>query len=336
MKYHNDDRYLIDYDIFLSWIEKHFGTDYHQSGEEIKINSIFVEDKKYHLWCNPKKNAFHCWKSDKGGSLVDLVAKQEGISYKSALSLLGLGNSVRHYEMELLQLLKKTKDEKIVVIDNKITLPEHSFLITELSEISPYKKMAIQYLQERKLPMEGFYVCVEGKYKNRIIIPYYSASGDLQYWNGRDLTGTHLLRYWGPTKKECGVGKEDFVYFYKWPKDNEVIYLTEGEFDAVSLNVCGLNGAAAGGKNVSEKQTEILSKYQICVAFDNDESGKNALHKFGMNMLRNGKQIRFVRPPMGYKDWNLLLKEKGENCIKEYISANTNIFDEWTIFGSGA
>ena len=74
----------IEKEIFVQWAEKYFDK-VDVRGDEVRINSIFAEsDSKQHLWCNPAggKNqrpygVYHCWKTDRKGSLVSLVMEIE-------------------------------------------------------------------------------------------------------------------------------------------------------------------------------------------------------------------------------------------------------------------
>ena len=70
----------IDFDTFVNWAENRFDK-IQVKGKEVCLNSIFAEnDSKFHLWCNPYGGkhertfgVFHCWKTDRKGSLVSLV-----------------------------------------------------------------------------------------------------------------------------------------------------------------------------------------------------------------------------------------------------------------------
>ena len=87
----------IDFNIFRTWAEEKF-KKIDVKGSEIKLNSIFADnDDKFHLWCSPSggKNArpygvYHCWKTDKKGSLISLVMEVEKCNRQSAMEILGL------------------------------------------------------------------------------------------------------------------------------------------------------------------------------------------------------------------------------------------------------
>ena len=183
----------------------------------------------------------------------------------------------------------------------------------------------MNYLKERKISSDGLYYCLEGEYGNRIIIPYYNKNKEVIYWNGRHI-GDSPLRYFGP--KNCGVGKGDVIFATKW--DCDKVYLTEGEFDAMSLNMVGYAGWACGGKELSDKQINYLRNYKICLALDQDKYGQIALNKMGNKLLKEGiRRISYVSPPIEYKDWNKMFIELGKSGVHDYILSKEQIF-KWT------
>jgi hypothetical protein len=88
----------IDFDIFVDWVENRFDGNVVINGREVRINSVFADsDEKHHLWCNPgggkrgiKTGVFHCFKTDKKGTLVGLVMHVDKCGKKQALETLGL------------------------------------------------------------------------------------------------------------------------------------------------------------------------------------------------------------------------------------------------------
>jgi DNA primase len=193
-----------------------------------------------------------------------------------------------------------------------------------------YYLSAMEYLNQRKIPCEGLYICVEGDYKNRIIIPYYDKYKNLIYYNGRTLSNDKkVLRYMKAKPEEAS--QEHVLFLKDWPSIGKKIYLTEGEFDAITLSLAGFHGAACGGKYLSSDQIEILRDYQIVLAFDSDEPGKKALLDIGNQLLVVGfTNIRYVRPPTIFKDWNKLLQERNIETIQSYIEKYEKPYTSFT------
>lgn len=324
----------IDFDKFLAWAESRFD-DIIVKDEEIKINSIFCEDYKRHMWCNPSggKNkyphgVYHCWKTDQKGTLVNLVMQVDKCSYEDALDILD-GADIRLSDLE--KRVEEIFDKKTVVVEqpkNNLDIPSGCFLFDDLPSSNYIKKHAIEYLKSRKIPTDNLYICTSGRYKNRILIPYYDKEGNLIYYNGRYIgnEGSNL-RYLGPPK-ELGIGKSDVLYAPSWPKENEKVYITEGEFDAMSLYICGFNSVALGGKVLSEKQFSMIKNTQPVLSFDSDSAGGDALVKIANFLLSKGiTNIHYVRPCKEFKDWNGMLVNKGENVVRNYIKMQEKRYD---------
>jgi len=323
----------IQYEKFLQWAESRFGGDVVLKGDEIMVNSIFVEDYKHHLSCNVTggklnlpNGVFHCWKSDKGGSLITLVMLVDKCSYEEAL------DTMDAVDTSLLELEKKLEDffsnkkKTTKSIPTGLALPEKTFWIRELDESNVWRIEAENYLLNRKLPPEDYMICTEGVCKNRIIIPYFDPSGNLIYWNGRFLTDSDkIAKYRGP-HKDCGIGKADVIYMAGgWPRAKTKLYLTEGEFDAKSLYLSGFEAGAIGGKSVEEKQIEMLRPYIPVLCFDTDDkkkdAGWDALLKISGQLKSKGlDEFYYVRPPKEFKDWNKMFTTVGPKLVKAYIN----------------
>ena len=332
----------IKFDSFLNWAESHFDSVI-VKGDEIKLNSIFTEDYKNKMWCSPsggrhkrEGGVYHCWKTDSKGTLVSLVMKVDNCPYDEAIDTLGGDESLANLEEKIKDFFANKESNAEGLSNNQppkntsLELPENTFLISSLPKNDINGINSKVYLNDRKIPHKELMVCTYGKYKNRIIIPYYDKEGKLIYFNSRSIERRPKIRYLGPPK-EIGVGKGDVIFMSSWPDKESRVYLTEGEFDALSLSACGLNGAACGGKYLTSKQVAILSDYKVSVCLDNDNAGLDALKTVGDNLVRGGlKDITFIRPPKGIKDWNSMLINYDKDILKAYILKNGKTFDMWS------
>jgi hypothetical protein len=333
---------MIDRNKFLRWAIKKFGEEnIVEKNKEICINTIFEpDDDGHHLWCSPsggkKKRefgVFHCWKTDKRGSLIKLVQIVEGCDRSEAMSILQGRETIADIEKRLEQMLLSNGEELYVPPPKvTLTLPPYAQLISDLPDGNWWKEKASTYLKNRKIPIDGLYICVDGNYKSRIIIPYYNKNKELIYWNGRHL-GNSKCKYLGPPK-ESGIGKQDVVYMAgDWPKAGELIYICEGEFNAKSLKIAELNGVACGGKSMSEKQAIMLSDYKSVICLDRDKAGKAGTKKMSVmtslleKCQRSKEKLMYVIPPRGYNDWNEFLVKDGPELLHHYIKKNQTILD---------
>jgi len=340
----------IEFERFLDWAERRFG-DIVVKGDEVKINSIFTEDHKHHMWCNPyggkhgrPNGVFHCWKTDTKGSLVSLVMQVDNCTYEEALDILG-GADTRLSELEkkVNEIFSKKPDPSPVVETkpSKIELPPFTYPFDELPSNSYYRVKGEVYLFQRKLNTNGLMICTAGEFKDRIVIPYYDREDKLVYFNSRYIGNSNkVLRYRGPDK-EIGIGKGDVLFMPKWPKERQRVFLAEGEFDALSIQQSGHMAAAFGGKALTDEQIVILRNNLITpiICLDSDKAGKVGLRRMAEILLKAGfSEFGFIRSPKEHKDWNILLQKFGPKVLFHYIQKNVKFYEgshhrtdgEWT------
>ena len=327
----------IDQDRFINWCEGRF-SNIKIKGNEVKLNSIFADDSKNHLWCNTSKSVYHCWKTENRGSLLRLVMLVDKCSYEDALATLGVEDtSMEEIEKRLEEFFEK-KREKEATLEEKaqgFQLPPYSFLIDELSPNNYHRVTAEIYLYKRSLPTKGLFICCLGDYKDRIIIPYYDRDGNLIYYNGRYIGSNHRIengqKYMCPPETS-GIVKSEVIYMPVWPEAGSKIYYTEGEFDALSIAKTGLFAGALGGKNIFDSQIEFMRPYKPVICIDNDEAGREALPKIGDALRRRGIMLGYVMPPKekdGVKrDWNKLLEKYGPKILSAYLEHNERPYDD--------
>lgn len=325
----------IDFEKFQDWAESRFQKVLIK-GSEIRLNSIFTEDEKFHLWCSPsggKNNRFfgvyHCFKTDKKGSLVNLVMQVDSCSKLEALQTLG----IEKYKGKPIEEISLEDEEEFKVEEitfKVLALPKEALKIN-LVPASWYQPVAM-YLKNRGFGNEKFYFCFSGRYHGRILIPYFWKNGEIIYYNCRSIIGQEP-KYLGPPK-ECGVGKEDILFFTSFPKPGEKIFLCEGEFDAMTLSLLGYHACACGGKNLSDRQALLLSEYKVCLALDYDEAGQNALGSMysklsSFSFLNPHDRITVCLPPKICKDWNKFYTEYDAKIMQEYVNVQERVWEEY-------
>lgn len=326
----------IDFNRFRDWAESRF-PDLIEKGKEIRINSIFEEDENYHLWCSPsggkkkrKFGVFHCFKTDRKGSLVNLVMLVDNCDRDDALAVLQNETSVRVMEAQLEEFFAAQEKEPETP-PPIVEFPPGTLKISDLPSSNWWRLRAEEHLIARKIPIDDLYICTEGEYKARIIIPYYDKTGRLIYWNGRHI-GKSKAKYRGP-EKEIGVGKADVVYMPSWPLPGSQVHLCEGEFNAKALCLSGLNGGACGGKSMSETQAVMLKDYRIVLCLDRDKAGAKGTAAMCEKVasiesaLKMQSKLSYVRPPLGYNDWNEMYVTLGPKIVQAYIERSEKTLD---------
>lgn len=330
----------LDFSKFAKWAKNRFGEEnILVKGKEVRINSIFSsDDSSYHLWCSPsggkkkrKGGVYHCFKTDKKGSLIKLVQIVDSCDREDAITTLEGRTSIRDLEKQLEEFFADPIEPEPIIHKPDLLLPLGCELISNLGTNNWWRKKSEEYLTNRFLPIDDLYVCTEDKYKYRIIIPYYDRNKKLVYWNARHM-GNSKCKYLGPPKS-LGVGKEDVVFMAgSWPSSGETLYLCEGEFNAISLKLCELNAAACGGKNMSDKQALMISEYKIVLCLDRDKAGKQGTTKMtsmisAIETVRGNERLNFVIPPLGYNDWNEMLIKLGPAILFHYIQKEQKTLD---------
>lgn len=335
----------IDYNRFLTWVESRFDPGDIKLGKngEIRLRSIFHPDKndrKFRLWCSPsggkkdrQNGVYHCFDTDQKGSLIKFVTIVDNCTYEEANELLG-GQNATLDKLEKLaaEVMFGKKEEKKVVAEKskKLELPVHTYAFCDLPSNNYHRMQAEIYLHGRSLPTDDFMICVRGEYQNRIIIPYYDKEGELVYYNGRYIGSSKKVGKYKFPDKDI-VDRATVLYFPKWPDKGSKIYIAEGEFDSYSIFASGLNSAGFGGKYLAETQMEILRPYIPVLCLDSDTAGGDALPVIGDSLMERGfKEIHYVRPPKGVKDWNEFLHKLGPNVLKSYIENKSKPYSSWT------
>jgi hypothetical protein len=340
----------VDFDIFYDWCKDRFGEHNLKvrnttHGVEICTHSYFaqrrgIEDNKFHLWMSPsggkskhpESGSYRCWKTDEMGSLVSLVAQYDGIDYDDAEELICGVSSLRSLEQKVNEFFGHVEYSPIVVPEPETTelkFPDFTFYIDRMSDHNFWKIRAQTYLSERKIPTEGLYVCTEdAEYGNRIILPWYDQQEKLFFWNARTMSKNNkLIRYLKPKNAD----QDRALFMTEWPLPGTKIYVMEGEFDAISLQLAGLVGCACGGKFLSDTQIEMIRLYEPVLVFDSDDAGLKALIDVGNSLLGIGfPKVSYVRPPAAYKDWNKFLQCRDVQTIKDYINKREKPFTSMT------
>jgi DNA primase len=273
------------------------------TGTEFIMESLFAQnDWKRHMSVNVDSGLWQCFKTGRSGNFVRLYAEEEGIPYFRAQRDL----IIRNFEFLGEEVPELDRTENQLELDtSKLTA------ITLSSGHSENKAVldAWSFLWGRKLfnldheEQDAFYLCTEGRFKDRIIIPFKSDEGVVYYFQGRSLYDMSP-KYLNPST-DIAPKPSDILYPYSESMDHLVV--CEGPLDARALQLQGVNATATIGSSISHRQAEILSTFKgkIVLGYDNDTAGQRGIDKFD----RTRKEMRMegfeiCPPPSGYKDWN--------------------------------
>jgi hypothetical protein len=221
------------------------------------MESLFVNnDWKKHMSINVDSGLWQCFKTGRSGNFVRLYAEAEGVPYFRAqrdlmiknFEFLGeevpeLDRPENQLELDTSKLIPINLDS--VDSDNKKEIDAWNFL---------FGRALFSLNEEEEAP---FYLCTEGKFSDRIIIPF-RAEDAVFYFQARALYD-QTPKYLNPST-EIAPKPSDILYPYD--EDEDYLVVCEGPLDALSLQRKGINATATIGSSVSLRQAEILSTFR--------------------------------------------------------------------------
>lgn len=210
--------------------------------------------------------SYHCFNC--GFKCGFTLGKQIAKNTRQLLSWCGMDpDDINKYSLESLQhkdLLDftKQKKEKKKIIFKEMHLPDAELI----DETNPKHIDYVNYLRKRKISINSYpFMCTpeaQGRQMNRIIIPY-------TYEN--KIVG-HTSRFLDDrTPKFINEQQQGYVFGVDLQKPNyEVCIVTEGIFDALSINACALTH-----NTINEDQAQILKNLnkKVIVVPDQDKTG---------------------------------------------------------------
>lgn len=304
------------------------------SGREFVMESLFVEhDWKKHLSINVDSGLWQCFKTGRSGNFISLYSHAEGVPYFRAQRDL----IIKNFEFLGEEIPELDRPEMQLELDTSKLIPIN---LSSATSNDPKVLNAWSFLFGRNLfdlkeeEEAPYYLCTEGRFADRIIIPFMSFDGDVYYFQGRTITD-QSPKYLNPST-DIAPKPSDILYpYYDSDEDGEYVVICEGPLDARSLQLQGINATATIGSSISPRQAEILATFKgkIILGYDNDEAGQRGIEKFD----RTRKQMRMdsfevCPPPSGHKDWNeahiagidleAWISEKTQSYDFDYKAAN--------------
>lgn len=207
----------------------------------------------------------------------------------------------------------------------KLVIPEGLSFFSETDSGVMYNK-AYNYLKSRSIPevsinQLGYVYDTNRDFELGIFIPFFE-NGELVYYIIRNVDSSSKLRYDNPK----GINGSEFLYNYDSMKDNGVICITEGVFDAISIE--NYLGTAMLTSSLNKNQaSKIFDKAPSKIIYipDNDKAGRIFIEKNVKLLIRYkppsvNTEFYIYNIPNPYKDFNdYASKENGFIDIKECI-----------------
>lgn len=241
-----------------------------------------------------------CSRKNKCGYVRDVIeyAKEEGKLRKDV------------FKAMIPQVEKKEEIKEKTLLE----LPEGLSFFSDKGNGVMYKK-AYRYLVNRGIPVAsieqlGYVYDPSRDFALGIFIPFYE-DGQLVYYILRNADGESKLRYDNPRD----IKGSEFIYNYDRMKENGTVCITEGVFDAISIE--NYVGTAMLTTSISREQVSKLydkAPSRIIYIPDNDEAGERFIDK-NINLIIRYKppsldtEVYIYRIDEMYKDFNDYAKE---------------------------
>lgn len=244
---------------------------------------------KRKLSVNFDKKVYKCWVCEYSGSLFSLV-KARG----------------KRGQIETWKTFERIKDFSVsdeVELDKPCGLPKEFISLTgnkTMASMLPRKYLKSRGITEQDITWWKMGYCIEGKFKNRIIIPSVNMEGEVDYFIGRSYLPKRR-KYMNPDNSKDIVFNELFL---DWTKD---ITIVEGVFDCVVAknSIPLLGNSLRIGSTIFNAIVENNNRYYI--ALDSDAQKKE---KRIINLLLSYDVEVYKIDIFPYKDVGSMPKEK--------------------------
>jgi hypothetical protein len=267
---------MFDWITFLRSRHIHYVT----SGANVAKNCVAIHcpfcgrnDPSHHMGINLLGKGWGCWRSKdhRGINPVRLVAALLNCSFEQAEEIAGVQLNVPTNLADLVRA--KLRPKSVPIPTHKLEMPKEFKTNWQWSSA----RMFVDYLERRGLATKqvkvfGLRYCTEGVFKGRIIFPIYFQK-KLVSWTGRTVYPSAELRYYTLSAERDRAERDGYEpalgplpdYLLWWDQLlgwGDTIFLCEGPFDALKINVLGNQYGVCGTcfftSGPSNRQIELL------------------------------------------------------------------------------
>lgn len=333
----------------------------------------FHHEKTPSFSVSDMKGMYHCFGCGKSGNIFTFVMETEALNFKEAVEYLANMYGIPLPEVETKNVKKKEEVDEIELI---YKINEETCKFFEANLFKFYGKSGLAYAAKRGLNkdsirkfrigfapddysmlinhlkslgfeenmMEKSGVVAKGdkgyydKFRNRLIFPVLDKKGRVIAFTGRIL-GDGMPKYMNsPETKIYSKGNVLFNYYFakKAIYDEDSVVLVEGNMDALSLSINGVeNVVAPMGTGITENQIKLLwgVTNNIFVCLDGDKAGQKAsqrLSKLVLPAISVGKNIKFAFLPKDVDPDDFIRKYgkiEFDNLLKNAVSLSDYLWN---------
>lgn len=289
---------------FTDFLTEEIGKPKENTIGELRYCCPFCGERKYKFYVKEDNGQYICFKCEETGNPITFMKKYYHVGSKGAIDLLE-GKDIDLEKREIINYDSElTESEKLILMlrgarkDREQKSKKPPLLPNGLKYLkdnfnNPESYPFLTYLYSRGITQEqiieysiGYIVngwCYKSDMKSKMIIKNsvvfftFNNKGEYIYWNTRSIESNPLVKSINAPSSDNQLGKKDVIFNLNKAKEQPFIVITEGVFDALTLDKYGV---ATLGKSVSEEQIKLLKEQlevrtSIYVFLDSDTPEKN-------------------------------------------------------------
>ncbi len=325
----------------------------------------FHHEKTPSFHISREKQLYHCFGCGAGGNVITFLKEIKQITFYEALKELAARYNIQLQEHTLRPKYKKDKEYFDII--------EFALNFFKKQLFSSNGTPALEYLRNRQinddtivyfkigfapagwdnlkneLSKQGFNLELAtqlgllsfnqekksyyDKYRNRIIFPITSLSGQIIGFGGRIIDPkSEEAKYINSSESPIYHKRKTLYGLYhaiKSIKEKERVILVEGYLDYLTLYQNGItNVIASSGTALTEEQVELISRYtkNIFIVYDADSAGQKATDKSIELFLKHNFNTHIVTLPNNY-DPDTFVIEHGSSKFRDLLNSSENFID---------
>lgn len=264
---------------------KHGYVDLQKLKESFDLTALYGSGKVFCPWhddnTTPNLQVYpdhvYCFACGKAADSINFVQQQEGLNFYDAVDFI-----YKHKSDKPIEINKPT----VEISEDEVKQWRNNLRSLDLGAVTAYR-----YLQERGLEWQFYSNLMLGYVWDAICIPHF-VNGKCVNVKYRNLSGN------GP--KYNSVPGKQFTHLYPYDYfrmkygNSKILFLCEGEFDAMILLQAGLPAVSvpAGVNTDLSKHLMFFKQFnKVYVCFDQDEAGSKAADKLINDRLPTGYTI---------------------------------------------
>ena len=266
-----------------------------------------------------------CWSCGLKGNIIDIYAKVYGINTKD--------------KQQFNQLLKDIAGIcGISYTDNTVPVPTLPFKNNSIPKVKERSKDEVQtilntieqahnnvadtdYFYKRGFTDDTINKYKLGYLKECVVKGFNNGPGAVVPYPGEDYYFTRLIAPKGKLQKIFLKDVPLPIFNSGCIKDNNIIWVTEGQFDCLSIlqlgfNCIGTNSTTGNNKLVDYIKSNNITNKVFIVAYDNDDPGLKGADKLIQLLKEQGLHtVQYI--PTGGKDINEMLVNCKEQLLQD-------------------